>query len=48
MAKILIVDDFRTSRKILRSILTENGHEVIGEALNGQEAISNMQNFAPI
>lgn len=37
MAKILIVDDSRTSRKILRGILEEFGHEVIGEAENGEE-----------
>lgn len=29
MAKILIVDDSRTSRRMLRNILVENGHEVI-------------------
>lgn len=37
MAKILIVDDSRTSRKILRNILEENGHTVVDEATNGQE-----------
>lgn len=36
MATILIVDDSRTSRRILRNILTENGYEVVGEAENGQ------------
>lgn len=36
MAKILIVDDSRTSRRMLKTILLENGHEVIGEAENGQ------------
>ena len=36
MATVLIVDDSRTSRKILRNILTENGYEVIGEASDGQ------------
>lgn len=36
MAKILIVDDSRTSRRILRNTLTENGHEIVGEADNGQ------------
>ena len=35
MAKILIVDDSRTSRKILRTILEGAGHEVIGEAVDG-------------
>lgn len=36
MAKVLIVDDSRTSRRMLRNILIENGHEIIGEAENGQ------------
>ena len=37
MAKILIVDDSRTSRRMLKNILEDNGQEVIGEATNGQE-----------
>ena len=37
MARILIVDDSRTSRKILRNILEEHGQEVIAEGKNGQE-----------
>lgn len=37
MAKILIVDDSRTSRRVLREILERNGYEVIGEAGNGEE-----------
>ena len=37
MAKVLIVDDSRVSRRYLRTILEENGHEVVGEAKNGQE-----------
>lgn len=36
MAKVLIVDDSRVSRRMLRNILVANGHEVIGEAENGQ------------
>ena len=36
MAKILIVDDSRTSRKILRNILEQDGHEILAEAENGQ------------
>lgn len=47
MAKILIVDDSKTSRKILRNILTENGHEVIGEAINGKEAIERHTELQP-
>lgn len=37
MANILIVDDSRTSRRILRSILEEDGHVIVAEATNGQE-----------
>ena len=35
MEKILIVDDSRTSRRILNNLLTENGYEVV-EAENGE------------
>ena len=37
MAKILIVDDSRTSRRILRTLMEENGYTVVGEAANGKE-----------
>lgn len=38
MAKILIVDDSLIVRMNLRKILTENGHEIVAEASNGEEA----------
>ena len=38
MANILMVDDSRTSRRVLKDMLERHGHEVIGEATNGQEA----------
>jgi len=47
MAKILIVDDSITSRKILKNILIENGHEVIGEAINGKDAVSKYKELQP-
>lgn len=47
MAKILMVDDSRTSRKILRGILEENGHEVIGEAVNGKDGIDKFTELHP-
>ena len=47
MAKILIVDDSKIFRKILRSTLTENGHEVVGEASNGQEALTLLSTAHP-
>ena len=47
MAKILMVDDSKTSRKILRGILEENGHEVIGEAVNGEDGIEKFKELKP-
>ena len=39
MARILIVDDSTVMRKNLHSIFTNNGHEVVGEAADGRQAI---------
>ena len=39
MAKILIVDDSRISRRVLRASLEKLGHTVIAEAGNGDEAL---------
>lgn len=47
MAKILIVDDSRTSRKILRSILEEFGHVVVDEAENGELGFIKYKEFKP-
>lgn len=47
MAKILIVDDSKTSRKILRNILEDSGHEVVGEAINGEEAVVKYKELQP-
>lgn len=47
MAKILIVDDSRTSRKMLRNILESKGHEIIDEAVNGQEGVQKFQALKP-
>ena len=33
----MIIDDSKTSRSILRNILTKNGYEVVAEAENGQD-----------
>jgi two-component system chemotaxis response regulator CheY len=38
MAKIMIVDDSKFMRKMLADILTEEGHQIVGEAENGREA----------
>jgi len=33
--KVLIVDDSKTARNLLKSLVLEMGHEVVGEAING-------------
>lgn len=38
MARVVIVDDSLVARTQLRRILTEAGHEVVGEAEDGQHA----------
>ena len=47
MAKILLVDDSKTSRKILKGILEESGHEIIGEAVNGEDGIAKYKELKP-
>ncbi len=47
MAKVLIVDDSRTSRKILRNLLEEAGHEIVCEAVNGDEGYLKYKEFTP-
>ena len=47
MSKILIVDDSRTSRKILRNILEDAGHEIVGEAMDGQDGINKYKDIKP-
>lgn len=47
MAKILIVDDSRTSRKILRGILEGDGHTVVGEAENGKIGVEEYKATKP-
>ena len=47
MAKVLIVDDSKTSRRILKGILEECGHEIIGEAENGEEGYLKYKELQP-
>ena len=47
MANILIVDDSRTSRRILRRILEEAEHTIVGEAVNGEDGYLKYQELKP-
>jgi DNA-binding NarL/FixJ family response regulator len=47
MARVLLVDHNRTVLTTLRSVLTEEGLEVCGEALNGKQAIEEATRLKP-
>jgi two-component system chemotaxis response regulator CheY len=47
VANILIVDDSKTSRKMLRNILEENGHTVVDEAVDGEDGVKKFMEHKP-
>jgi len=47
MARVLIVDDAAFMRMLLKKILTQAGHQVVGEAANGKEAVQKYQELNP-
>lgn len=47
MANILVVDDAAFMRMMIKDILTKGGHQVIGEAANGEEAIEQYGKLKP-
>ncbi len=47
MKSILIVDDSRVSRKILKNMLEQNGYTIAGEAANGKEGVELYKQLKP-
>ena len=47
MARVLVVDDAAFMRKVVSDALSGGGHEVIGEAANGREAITRYLELKP-
>lgn len=47
MASILIVDDSRTSRKVLKNLLETDGHTIVGEAVDGAEGVAKYKELKP-
>lgn len=47
MAKILVTDDAAFMRMQLKDILTKLGHEVVGEAENGEVSIQKYEELRP-
>ena len=47
MARVLIADDAAFMRMMIKNILSQNGHEVVGEAENGTQAVSKYAELKP-
>ena len=47
MPKVLITDDAAFMRMMLKDILTKGGYEIVGEAVNGNEAVEKYNQFKP-
>jgi two-component system chemotaxis response regulator CheY len=47
MARVLVVDDAVFMRKMVSDALSKNGHQVVGEAANGDEAVARYQELRP-
>lgn len=47
MARILVVDDAAFMRRMVSDVLTSGGHEVVGEAADGNEAVARYQELRP-
>jgi two-component system chemotaxis response regulator CheY len=47
MARVLVVDDAAFMRKMVSDALAQGGHEVVGEASNGVEAVERFQQLRP-
>ena len=47
MARVLIADDASFMRQMIREIIEPEGHEIVGEATNGVEAVDLFKELAP-
>ena len=47
MARVLVVDDAAFMRKMVSDALVKGGHEVVGEAANGNEAVERYRELRP-
>ena len=47
MARVLVVDDAAFMRKLVTDVVTDGGHEVVGQAATGIEAVERYQELRP-
>ncbi len=45
--RVLVCDDSKLTRRMIAESLTEDGWEIVAEAINGQEAIDLYKQFQP-
>ena len=45
--RVLIVDDAAFMREMLRDLLTEAGYEIVGEAVDGDQAVALFREISP-
>lgn len=45
--RILVVEDSTMMRRVIMKVLKEAGHEIVGEASNGQDALNLYQELKP-
>ncbi len=45
--RVLIADDDGIVRELLKAILREGGHQIVGEALNGEQVIEMVDRLTP-
>ena len=47
MAKVLVVDDSRLARAMLKDMLVKLGHQIVGEAEDAPQALESFKSLAP-
>lgn len=47
MSRVLVADDARFMRELIREIIEPEGYEVVGEATDGEEAVEVFQKIHP-
>src|SRR6056297_3137899 len=45
--RVMVVDDALFMRNMLKDIFTKAGHEIVGEAANGEEAVTKYTELKP-
>ena len=47
MKRVLIVDDSKIAREMLKKVILSLGHEIVGEAIDGQDGVTKYKELNP-